>query len=154
MVMRIFCAFVFAFALLSACSQGQPQPTLPKAEIVVDSAAGPHAFVVEIAADDASRSRGLMERTTLAPDAGMLFDYHRPQPVAFWMKNTPLPLDMIFIRNDGTIALVVPNATPYSKTPIPSMEPVRAVLEINGGRAAALGIERGGKVRGAIFGKK
>ena len=152
--MRLLCAFVCAYALLSACSLGQPQQTLPKAEIVVDTAGGPHTFIVEIAADAASRSRGLMERTTLAPDAGMLFDYHRPQPVAFWMKNTPLPLDMIFIRGDGTIALIVSNATPYSKTPIPSMEPVRAVLEINGGRAAALGIDRGDKVRGAIFGKK
>ena len=67
------------------------------------------------------------------------------------MKNTILPLDMIFIRSDGTISSIAPNATPYSTASIPSTEPVRAVLEINAGRAAALGIEPGDKVHGAIF---
>ena len=93
-----------------------------------------------------------MFRTALAPDAGMLFDFHKAQMEVFWMKNTILPLDMIFIRADGTISSIAPNAVPYSTTNIPSVEPVRAVLEINGGRAEKLGIEPEQAVHGAIFG--
>lgn len=125
---------------------------MPLADIMIESTNGMHAFKVEVAADDASRAHGLMERRDLPPDAGMLFDYHQARDVAFWMKNTPLPLDMVFIRADGSIASIVSYATPYSETPIPSVEPVRAVLEINGGRAAELGIRPNDKVHAAIFG--
>jgi uncharacterized protein len=147
--MRWISAFFCAFVFLCACSQ--PVPALPVVQIVIDTDAGPHTFTVEIAADEAARAHGLMERTDLPADNGMLFDYHAPANVAFWMKNTPLPLDMIFIRADGTISTIVAETIPYSETPIPSSEPVQAVLEINGGRAAELGIHPGDRVHAAIF---
>jgi uncharacterized membrane protein (UPF0127 family) len=87
-----------------------------------------------------------MHRQSLAPNAGMIFPYAAPQPVAFWMKNTVIPLDMIFIREDGTIARIAANTTPYSLDPVSSVEPVVAVLEIAGGRAAELGIAVGDRV--------
>jgi uncharacterized membrane protein (UPF0127 family) len=125
--------------------------TLRTTTIRIDTAGGPKAFSVEIAADALSQEHGLMYRTQLAPDAGMLFDFHQEARVSFWMKNTPLPLDMVFIKADGTVSSVEPNAIPYSTAPIPSAEPVRAVLEINGGRARDLGIKAGDRVRAKIF---
>ena len=121
-------------------------PNLPVETITIDTKAGPHSFTVEVAADDESRERGLMYRTAMAPDAGMLFDFKMPQPVSFWMENTVLPLDMLFVKADGTIARIKANATPYSRENIPSGEPVQLVLELNGGRAAALGIAEGAHV--------
>jgi len=87
-----------------------------------------------------------MHRQSLAPDAGMIFPYDPPQPASFWMKNTIIPLDIIFIRQDGTIARIAANTTPYSLEPVPSLEPVAAVLEIAGGRSAELGIAVGDRV--------
>jgi len=105
-----------------------------------------HDFTVEIAENDAERALGLMYRKSLAPDAGMLFDFQADQQVAFWMRNTLIPLDMIFIRADGTIANVHPEAVPGDLTSIPSDGPVRFVLEIPGGRAAELGIAAGDRL--------
>jgi len=110
------------------------------------------AFRVEVVDTDASRERGLMFRKSLAPNAGMLFDFVDPRPVAFWMRNTLIPLDMIFISQDGHIANIARQAKPMDETPIPSDGAVRGVLEIKGGRAAALGIEPGDMVRHRIFG--
>lgn len=150
--MRAFYAAVFSLALLSGCSPGHEQARLPTAQIEVDTSSGPVKFTVELATDDASRSHGLMFRTDLAADAGMLFEFDKDGFRSFWMKNTPLPLDLLFIRSDGTISTISENAIPYSEETILSSEPVRAVLEINGGRAHALGIEPGGKVHGKFFG--
>jgi len=127
---------------------------LPVETISIDTKAGPHSFSVEVAADDESREKGLMYRKTMAPDAGMLFDFHTPQLVSFWMENTILPLDMLFVRADGTIARIKANATPYSRENIPSGEPVQLVIELNAGRAAALGITEGAKVHAPELGKK
>jgi uncharacterized protein len=132
-------------------AQKAEHPALPSTTIFIDTSKGPKAFFVEVASDNASRERGLMYRRALAPDAGMLFDFHREVIVAFWMKNTPLPLDMLFIRSDGIISRVSPNAVPYSTKSIPSPGPVQAVLEINAGRASQLGIRAGDGVRAAIF---
>ncbi len=104
---------------------------------------GPVAFDVEIADDPAEQSRGLMFRSALAQEAGMLFVYPEPREAVFWMKNTMIPLDMIFIADDGAVARVEAEAVPYSLTPRRSGAPVRAVLEINGGLAAELGIGPG-----------
>jgi uncharacterized membrane protein (UPF0127 family) len=125
--------------------------SLPTASISVDTHRGRAQFAVEIAGDHASQEKGLMYRKSMAQNAGMLFDFHDDVMTSFWMKNTPLPLDILFIRSDGTISSIAANAVPYSEASIPSSEPVRAVLEINGGRAKALGIEPGDTVHAGIF---
>lgn len=92
-----------------------------------------------------------MFRESMPQDHGMLFDFETEQPVAFWMKNTPLPLDMLFIDRTGTVVHIAKGTIPYSETPIPSTRPVRAVLELNAGTADRLGITSGAKVRHPIF---
>lgn len=119
--------------------------------LVIETASGARSFSVEIADTPRARELGLMFRTTLSPDAGMLFDFHDSEPVAFWMKNTLIPLDMLFIRADGRIANIRAMATPGDLTPIPSAGPVQAVLELAGGTAARLGIKAGDRVRHPIF---
>jgi uncharacterized membrane protein (UPF0127 family) len=116
--------------------------------LTIKSANGTHAFKVEGAKTEAEQARGLMFRTDLKPDGGMLFWPYPAkggEPVAanFWMKNTPSPLDILYIRADGTIARIAENTVPFSEAPIPSGEPVGAVLELMGGRAAELGIAEG-----------
>lgn len=110
-------------------------------------------FQVEIAATQAEQARGLMFRKSLAPDRGMLFTYKRPQPAAYWMKNTLIPLDIIYIQPDGRILSIVRNARPHDETPLPSGGLVLGVLEIAGGRAAQLGILPGDRVLHRIFPK-
>lgn len=120
-------------------------PTIP---LTIKSANGSHAFAVERAKTEEEQARGLMYRTDLKLDGGMLFWPYPPTgkpPVEanFWMKNTPSPLDIVYIRADGTIARIAENTVPFSEQPIPSGEPVGAVLEVMGGRAATLGIAEG-----------
>lgn len=110
--------------------------------LTIKSANGVHKFTVQVAASLEEQELGLMYRRDLPPNEGMIFLYSPPQPVAFWMKNTLIPLDMLFIRTDGTIARVT-TAAPLDQTPVPSGEPVSTVLEIAGGRAAELGIREG-----------
>ena len=105
-----------------------------------------HRFEVEVARTEAEQARGLMFRETLGPGEGMLFPFDPPRPASFWMKNTLIPLDMIFIRADGSIARIAANTVPLSLEPVGVEEPVVAVLEIAGGRAAELGIEAGDRV--------
>ena len=114
--------------------------------LTVQSSGGTHRFTVEVARTPEQQAQGLMHRQSLAPDRGMLFPYDPPQNASFWMKNTLIPLDLIFIRENGTVALISANTVPMSLDPIPSLEPVAAVLEIAGGRAAELGIAAGDKV--------
>ena len=149
--MRISFAPLVVLVALFGCAVSPPPAPLPISTVVIDTALGPAKFRVEIAADEASRDYGLMNRKSMPANDGMLFDFHDPSQVTFWMKDTILPLDMLFIRADGTIANIKANAIPFSLVPIPAAEPVRAVLEINGGRAKALGIEPGEKVHNAIF---
>jgi uncharacterized membrane protein (UPF0127 family) len=112
---------------------------------------GVHVFAVEIADNDAERAKGLMYRKELPEGQGMLFDFHREQDVSFWMQNTYIPLDMIFIRGDGRILRIAENTEPLSTRLIPSGGPVRAVLEVIGGTARKLGIEPGDRVASPIF---
>ncbi|MBW6505741.1 MAG: DUF192 domain-containing protein [Rhodobacteraceae bacterium] len=107
---------------------------------------GQAQFTVEIADDVAERAQGLMHRASLPASAGMLFIYEHPQAAAFWMKNTLLPLDMIFIDATGTVTRVHANARPLDETPIPGGDGVLMVLEINGGLAARVGIRPGAEL--------
>lgn len=156
---RIAVAFVACLSLMTAaCAEGAPAADAPtpvafgKGELTIITATGPHHFDVEIAETPEQRERGLMYRTEMAPDAGMIFNYHRDTTIAMWMKNTVLPLDMVFIRADGTVFGVAKGAVPYSETVIQSGEPVRAVLEINAGVADKLQIKGGDVVQFKIFG--
>jgi hypothetical protein len=126
-------------------------PTLPSEPLDVVTHHGVRHFTVEIADTEATREKGLMFRKQLAADRGMLFDFKTPQPVAFWMKNTLIPLDMLFIAPDGRVISIARNATPMSETPIPSGGDILGVLEIRGGRAAEIGVEPGDQVRERIF---
>lgn len=110
-----------------------------------------HKFQVEVANNDETRQKGLMFRTTMPFDQGMIFDFQRSLPVAMWMKNTYISLDMLFIRADGTIARIAENTKPLSTEVIPSGEPVLSVLELVGGVTAKLGIKPGDRVEHPLF---
>lgn len=125
---------------------------LDPGELVIETPGGSHRFTIELAATPGERSRGLMYRQHMQADHGMLFDFQTEQPVAFWMKNTPLPLDMLFIDGNGTVLQIAADTEPYSETPIPSEQPIRAVLEVNAGVARKLGIAPGAMVHHPIFG--
>jgi uncharacterized membrane protein (UPF0127 family) len=126
--------------------------SLPASMLSIQSGGQSYSFTVELADTQAERDVGLMHRDKLAADHGMLFDFQREQPERFWMRNTFIPLDMIFIRANGTIAYIAENTVPHSERPIGPSEPVRAVLEVPGGTAKRLGIGRGDVVRHSIFG--
>ncbi|SET29060.1 DUF192 domain-containing protein [Oceanicella actignis] len=104
-------------------------------------------FSVEIADDPAERARGLMGRRAMPADHGMLFVFETPRPVAFWMKDTPLPLDILFIDARGVVTRVHERATPFSETPLPSGGPAAMTLEINAGLARRLGLGPGAQLR-------
>jgi uncharacterized membrane protein (UPF0127 family) len=145
-------AMVFAFSATACADPQPPEKPLPRTTLAIDTAAGEARFDVEVAADWRSQEYGLMNRKSLPRNSGMIFDFGTPSMTSFWMKNTLIPLDMIFIRSDGTISSIAPDAVPMSLDSIKSVEPVRAVLEINGGEAAKLGIYPGQKVHSTVFG--
>jgi uncharacterized protein len=140
--------FVFAILLSFGAALAQAQ-SLDKLEII--TASGVHAFSVELASNDAEREKGLMYRRFMPSDRGMLFDFKREEPVMFWMKNTYIALDMIFISRAGVVTSIVANAEPLSERLIPSGGPCYGVLELNGGIAASIGVKPGDKVRHPIF---
>ena len=139
-------AFFLVFVMVAGPAWAAELKTL---EIAGKS--GVHVFAVEIADTDATREKGLMFRKSLPEGQGMLFDFHEEQPVGFWMQNTYIPLDMIFIRGDGSILRIAENTEPLSTRIIPSGGPVRAVLELIGGSARKFGIAPGDKVAFPIF---
>ena len=133
----------------SGCAADPPAPSVMQISIMTSG--GPKLFTVELASDPQSQERGLMYRRQLAPDSGMLFVFPKEANLAFWMKNTLLSLDMLFIRSDGSISTIEPNTVPLSTSPIASTEPVLAVLELNAGRAHVLGIRPGDRVHARFF---
>ena len=120
---------------LAACSD--------EGELVLHSSTGDYSFNVEVVDTDATRAQGLMYRTELADDVGMLFDFKAEREVSFWMRNTFIPLDMIFVGADGVVKNIHVNAVPHDVTGIPSEGPVQFVLEIPGGRSVEIGLKPG-----------
>jgi uncharacterized protein len=124
-----------------------------KSELTIESATGQHHFDVELAQTPQQMAQGLMFRRALPADAGMLFEFDHDEPASFWMKNTIIPLDMLFITSDGVVADLHERAVPLLLEAITSDRPVRAVLELNGGTVERLGIKRGDRVVHPFFTK-
>jgi uncharacterized membrane protein (UPF0127 family) len=150
--------FAFSAILISPCGRqavlagdelGQ-RDSLEKLEIVTSN--GTHEFSVEVMRDGPQRERGLMFRRFLAEDRGMLFDFETERPVMMWMKNTYLPLDMVFIGRSGKVVGVAENAVPLSEKIISSGVPTFAVLELNAGAAARISLRIGDSIRHRLFG--
>lgn len=132
---------LLALALLAPASFATGTGTL-----VIKTASGDHNFNIEVATTQQEQALGLMFRRSLPENAGMLFLYDPPQPAAMWMKNTLIPLDMVFIAPDGRVLRIESNAEPLSTTVIPSDGDISAVLELNGGEADKIGLRRGDRV--------
>lgn len=129
----------------------EPQPRLRTTPLVITTVTGRHAFTVEMAMTSEETQRGLMFRTTMPQDEGMLFDFRRDEIVTMWMRNTPLPLDMIFIDGQGVVRHVAERTTPFSEAVISSRFPVRSVLEVNAGTARRIGLRAGDRVQNVLF---
>lgn len=158
------CAALFFFVSLGFLLQWPATPVyvpliaaayakMPLDRLTIEPAAGGTAvpFAIEVATSDQEKALGLMYRTKLADGEGMLFPYGAAQDITMWMRNTYIPLDMVFIRPDGVIHRIEIRAEPLSERIISSGAPVSAVLELAGGAAGRLGIKAGDKVRHAIF---
>lgn len=143
---------VGAFAMLPEPARAQNAPATAGLEpLTIVTSSGRHAFQVEVMRTPDQRARGLMHRQFMPADRGMLFDFKQVEPVAMWMQNTYISLDMLFIRADGTVARIAERAEPLSTRTIPSGEPVLSVLELNAGIAEKLGIKPGDKVEHPLF---
>ena len=143
-----------ALLVLGLLAVAGPARSADPRVVEIASKTGVHAFAVELATTDAERSQGLMNRKELPEGQGMLFDFQRDQEVAFWMKNTYIPLDMIFIRSDGRIMRIAENTEPLSEKLVPSNAAVRGVLEVIAGTTRKLGIAVGDRVAHPIFGAR
>ena len=152
---RPLCLLLVAGALAGAQAPAitKAQPELSKEKLVIVTHDGRRlAFDVEMALTPREQEVGEMFRTSIPPDGGMLFDWGRPRDSTMWMRNCPVSEDMVFINEDGSIRSIAENTTPESMAVIPSRGPVRATLELAGGRTAALDIRPGDKVEQRIFG--
>ena len=144
-------ALMLAFTTPAAAQEvGSPQP-LATTPLEIVTGEGVFVFDVEVARTREEMSKGLMFRTELAPDRGMLFDFDQDREVVMWMRNTHVALDMLFIDRSGRIVRIARRTTPFSEAYIRSGAPVRFVLELVAGSAARLGIRPGDRVRHALF---
>lgn len=143
-----------AIALAALALACRPATAADSETLEIATKSGVHVFAVEVARTDAERAKGLMFRRALPEGRGMLFDFEREGPVAMWMKNTFIPLDMMFIQSDGRILRIAENTEPQSERIIPSGGPVIAVLEVIGGTARKLGIAPGDRVAHPMFGRQ
>ncbi len=140
------CAMALALPI-AACSGPAREQVEPRTiPLTIDMAGQTHRFQVEVARTAEEQKQGLMFRTSLAGDRGMLFPFAKPRIASFWMENTLIPLDMIFVRADGSIDRIAENTIPESREPVVSGGEVAAVLELAGGTAAKLGIDESAKV--------
>jgi uncharacterized membrane protein (UPF0127 family) len=148
--MRKFLSLALALVLLAGWTNGavaQGAASFERSGLIIETATGQqHRFDVELAVTPAQQAQGLMYRQRMAPDAGMLFLYDRPQDVAMWMKNTLIPLDMIFIDARGGIVGIEERTVPFSTQTIASPGPASAVLELNAGTTERLGIRIGDRL--------
>jgi len=160
--MRLIMALSAAVLALTACSpsassaSGAAQPSAAAAvhplsglrvvPLTITAKGKRHEFRVEVAATGIEQGKGLMFRTAMGADEGMIFPMDPPRPASFWMRNTVIPLDLIFVGPDGKILNIAANAIPYDESPLTSHGAVKGVLELNGGRAAQLGILPGDSV--------
>ena len=143
------------FFTLASAAQAQQQQTFTSEPLQIETAGGKsHDFTVELALNNAQREQGLMFRKSMPPENGMLFNFGEPRDVAMWMRNTLIPLDMLFIGRDGRITHIHENAVPHSEAIISSRGPVNFVLELNGGAAKRYGIKPGDIVRSAQIGNR
>lgn len=150
--MRHWLRFVLVLAILGGALAMGKAPSEQTETVRVETKQGrAHTFMVEVADDPRSRARGLMFRDELDRDNGMLFLFPRQKRLSFWMKDTPLPLDIIFIDKVGTIVHIAVDTTPYSLDPISSQYPAIGALEVNAGVSKDLGIETGDVVRHRFF---
>ena len=147
---RIALSTLAVLGLVAAITAAHAETLEP---LTIRTATGEHRFSVEVMRTDSERAQGLMFRRYMPADRGMLFDFKTVEPVSMWMKNTYLPLDMVFIRADGTIARITADTEPESTRIIPSGEPVLGVLELNAGTAAKIGAKPGDKVVHPLFAK-
>jgi uncharacterized membrane protein (UPF0127 family) len=143
-------AAVLALASVAA-AQVRPREGFPAGVLTIQTSRDSHKFSIEIARTPEQLQYGLMFRNKLATDAGMLFIYDRPQRISMWMKNTLIPLDMIFIGADGRIVDIAERRVPHSIEPVYSSAPALAVLEVNGGTASRLGIKPGDRILSEAF---
>jgi uncharacterized membrane protein (UPF0127 family) len=143
--MRAFAFWLICLSLVSGVQAAD------RSVLEIASKSGVHSFSVEVVDNDADRAKGLMFRRSLPEGTGMLFDFKTEQDVAFWMQNTYVPLDMIFIRADGRIFRIAENTEPMSTKQIPSGGKVLAVLEVIAGTTRKLGIVAGDRVAHPIF---
>lgn len=142
-------AAVTAVSIFSSIACAQAKTSVQRLEI--DTASGPHVFQVEVMRSEKERARGLMDRRSMPRDRGMLFDFQTEQPVWFWMKDTYIPLDMIFVAKNGRVVSIKHDAKPMDETLIPSGAPTLGVIELNAGEANAIGVAVGDKVKNPIF---
>jgi len=138
-------------AVLTGAPAGALAAELKVEAMVIETASGPHSFQTEIADSDPTRARGLMYRRHMAGDHAMLFVWDAPIEAAMWMKNTYIPLDMLFVAGDGRVVYIAANTKPESLDVISAGRPVKAVIELAGGVAARLGIKPGDRVRHPQF---
>ncbi|MGE0667779.1 MAG: DUF192 domain-containing protein [Sphingomonadales bacterium] len=134
-------------AAVAEVPEGGIAQSLPLQPLTVETQAGERDLQVQVADTDATRQTGLMYRVSMPEAEGMLFIFQQVRPVSFWMKNTMLPLDIIFVGDDGRVINIARNTTPFSLASIPSRGPARAVLELNAGASRRLGIDVGDRVR-------
>jgi len=144
--MKTVLVFLLSGFLIAACNPDAPAGKGKTRSLTIVTASGKHSFTIEIADKPETQARGLMYRKSLARDAGMLFVYPANGPISMWMKNTYIPLDMLFIDDKGRITHIAERTVPQSTAIIRSNGPVRAVLEVNGGTVSRLGIARGDRV--------
>jgi len=142
---------LLVFALLLVTLPAQALENFATSELTVQTAGGPQKFAIELALSDAQMEQGLMFRRSMPANAGMLFDFKHPTNVTMWMKNTLIPLDMLFLDNSGRIIDIHERAVPYSTDIIASRVPSRYVIELNGGTVARLGIKPGDQVTSPYF---